>query len=787
MNPDLEHEAAGAEAGRQLTQSHWGTYEVRRAEGRPCGLEPLAEDPDPSPIGLAMWDAYRSPLRVQRPAVRRSWLRQGSGAAGALRGREPFVEVEWDEALDLVAAELRRVRERHGNEAIFGGSYGWSSAGRFHHAQSQVHRFLNSLGGYVRSVDTYSLGAARVLLPHVLAPMEELMASHHGWDVLAEHTKLLLAFGGLPAKNAQISAGGTAEHRLRAGLAKLAAAGCRLVNVSPVRDDFDAPPGSVEWLPIRPGTDAAAMLALAGELVRSGRHDSAFLKSHCVGFERWADYLLGREDGIVKDAAWAAPITGLDPQRLRRLADELVGTRSFVNLSWSLQRAEHGEQPYWAGLGLAAVLGQIGLPGGGLGVGYGPVNLMGSPHPRFAGPTLPQGRNPVGAFIPVARIADMLLHPGAPFDYNGRRCTYPEIELVYWAGGNPFHHHQDLNRLARAWARPATVIAHEQFWNAHARRADIVLPATSTLERDDIGWSVREPLMVAMKALQPPPGQARDDYAIFSALARRLGVEAAYTEGRTVHEWLRAMYDQGAANARAAGIELPGFDAFWQAGEARIEGPAAPVVMLGEFRADPQAHPLKTPSGRIELHSETIAGFDYEDCPGHPVWLEPVEWLGGAAAARHPLHLISDQPHTKLHSQLDHSAYSLANKVAGREPLRMHPDDARRRGIADGDLVRVFNDRGACLAGARLDAATLPGVLRLATGAWWDPDFDAPQALDRHGNPNVLTRDVGASKLSQGCSAQSCLVEVQRYDGPATPTRVFDGPSLEAAGERARR
>ncbi|MDE1950204.1 MAG: Asp-tRNA(Asn)/Glu-tRNA(Gln) amidotransferase GatCAB subunit C, partial [Burkholderiales bacterium] len=213
----------------------------------------------------------------------------------------------------------------------------------------------------------------------------------------------------------------------------------------------------------------------------------------------------------------------------------------------------------------------------------------------------------------------------------------------------------------------------------------------------------------------------------------------------------------------------------------------APVVMLGEFRADPQAHPLKTPSGRIELHSETIAGFDYEDCPGHPVWLEPVEWLGGAAAARHPLHLISDQPHTKLHSQLDHSAYSLANKVAGREPLRMHPDDARRRGIADGDLVRVFNDRGACLAGARLDAATLPGVLRLATGAWWDPDFDAPQALDRHGNPNVLTRDVGASKLSQGCSAQSCLVEVQRYDGPATPTRVFDGPSLEAAGERARR
>lgn len=763
---------------RELTSSHWGVYEVERSStGQASGLRALAEDPDPSPIGLAMWDAYRSPLRVQRPAVRRSWLREGPGARPELRGRDPFVEVEWEHALDLVAGELQRVRELHGNEAIFGGSYGWSSAGRFHHAQSQVHRLLNMIGGYVRSVDSYSLGAARVLMPHIVAPMDELMASHHSWEVLQAHTRLLVAFGGIPAKNAQVTPGGSSEHRVRPGLAGLAAAGCRLVNFSPVRDNLDAPEGSVEWIPIRPNTDTAAMLALACELVRTGRHDIAFLQSHCVGFEPWADYLLGRHDGIVKDADWAAPITGVPAERLRRLATELASTRSFINTAWSLQRAQYGEQPFWAAVGLASVLGQIGLPGGGFGVGYGPANLMGSPHPKFSGPTLAQGRNPVQPFIPVARISDMLLHPGQMFDYNGKRQAYPDIQLIYWAGGNPFHHHQDLNRLARAWRKPATIVVHEQVWNAHAKMADIVLPATSTLERDDIGSATREPLMVAMKAVLPPPGQARDDYAIFTALAQRMGVEEAFTEGRSAADWLRHLYTEAAARAPAAGVTLPSFDEFWRAGEFRAPPATRPLVMLANFRADPKAHPLKTPSGRIELHSERIAGFGYADCPGHPVWLAPGEWLGADAARSFPLHLISDQPHTKLHSQLDFSAHSQAHKVGGREPVAIHPGDAQARGIAQGDVVRLFNGRGACLASAQLSDSAMPGVLRLSTGAWWDPVTPGdPDTLDKHGNPNVLTQDIGASRLSQGCAAQSCLVQIERFDGTPPPVTAFELP-----------
>ena len=181
---------------RTLTAAHWGVYEVEYDDnGKATRLHPFSKDPDPSPIGLHMLSDEVTRLRVRRPAVRKSWLEKGPGANPEKRGQEAFVEVEWNEALDLVAKELKRVKDTHSNRSIFGGSYGWSSAGRFHHAQSQVHRFLNSVGGYVRHQDSYSLGAARVLMPHIVAPMDELMSMHTPWDVMAEHCKLFVSFG----------------------------------------------------------------------------------------------------------------------------------------------------------------------------------------------------------------------------------------------------------------------------------------------------------------------------------------------------------------------------------------------------------------------------------------------------------------------------------------------------------------------------------------------------------------------------------------------------------------
>jgi len=768
--------------GLELTSSHWGAYEVVRRDERPVGLAAFRDDPAPSPIGPAMWDAYRSPLRVLRPAVRRGFLDRAPGdpRRGEGRGLDRFVQLPWDEALDLVAQTLRSTIAEHGNEAVFGGSYGWSSAGRFHHAQSQIHRFLNALGGYVRHNDSYSLGAGRVLLPHVAAPMEHFLRNQHDWVTLAAHTRLFVSFGGVPVKNAQVGQGGASFHRVADGLAALARAGCRFVNFSPVRSDLSVPDAALEWIPIRPGTDTAVMLALACETVRAQRHDAAFLARWCTGFERWRDYLLGRVDGVVRDAEWAAPIADVPAARLRELAAEMAAVRSLVNVAWSLQRADHGEQPFWAAIGLGCVLGQVGLPGGGFALSYGPTSNLGSPHRLLPGPTLPQGRNPVQAFIPVARITDMLERPGQTFRYDGGTHRYPDVRLIYWAGGNPFHHHQDLHRLARAWRRPRAVIVHEQFWNAHARMADVVLPATCTLERDDIGHATRDGLLVAMRRVLAPPGEARDDYAIFAALAARLGAAETFTEGRDARGWIERLYEDAVRQMGGAGVELPPFEQFWAGGGVRLPDDGRPVIAFGEFRTDPHAHPLSTPSGRFELHSEVIERFALPDCPGHPTWFEPAEWLGAPLAERFPLHLLSDQPHTKLHSQLDHSAVSLANKVAGREPVHLHPQDAAERGIADGDLVRVFNDRGACLAGARLDDGLRRGVVRLATGAWWDPERPGdPTGLDRHGNPNTLTRDAGASSLSQGCSAQTCLVQIERFVGAPPPLCAFEPPRFE--------
>jgi len=763
------------------TASHWGLYEVSGAMSHEFLLRGYVGDPDPSPIGLQMGSAEVERRRVLRPSVRAGWLAARRGEQAHPRGGDRYVEVEWETALDLVAREIEHVRGLHGNKTIFGGSYGWGSAGRVHHAQSQIHRFLNCIGGYVRHVDSYSLGAARALMPHLVASMDRLMSSHTDWDTLTQHTRLFLSFGGVPAKNAQIAVGGTAEHRVRDGLRRMQAAGVRFVNVSPVRDDIDTG-GPVEWWPIRPNTDAALLIGLAHVLWSRGLHDRGFLATHCVGFEHFERYLRGDDDGLPKTARWASEITGLPESQIESLALELASTRSMINMAWSLQRAHHGEQPYWALLTLAAMLGQIGLPGGGFGVCYGAENLMGSRRRRLYGPTFPQGHNPVETFIPVARIADMLLHPGETFSYQGGHHSYPEIRLVYWAGGNPFHHHQDLGRLLQAWQRPQTVILHEAYWTATAKMADIVLPATTTLERNDIFYAAREPVVAAMKQVKPPVGEARDDYEIFAALARRLGCEAPFTEGRSADGWIRHLYDEWRDRLAGDGIALPVFDEFWARGLAELPQTGEAVVMLEDFRRDPVRHPLDTPSGRIEIHSKRIAGFGLADCPGHACWLEPDEWLGANAAQRYPLHLISDQPKNKLHSQLDHSPHSMADKIGGRERLTLHIDDARSRGLSHGDLVRVFNDRGACLAAAVPSADIRPGVVRISTGAWFDPVTwsagNEGSLLDKHGNPNALTADRPASSFSQGCAAQTCLVQVERWSGPVPELTAHHPPVL---------
>ncbi|GAA3751571.1 molybdopterin-dependent oxidoreductase [Salinactinospora qingdaonensis] len=763
------------------TSSHWGSYEVLVQQGRVVGVRPDPNDPAPSPIIENTPDAQHHPTRVACPTVRRRWLDNGPGADDR-RGApdDEYVELCWESVLDVLAGELERVRGDYGNAAIYGGSYGWGSAGRFHHCQSQLHRFLTTLGGYTGSRDTYSHAAVEVLFPHVVGARgaHDLLRRPVTWGAIAEHTDLIITFGGLRVSNTWTVSGGRAAHIAEPGMREAARRGVRVVSISPLRDDTMAEM-KAEWLAASPGTDTAVLLALMHVLFTEGRADTEFLERYTVGADVLRRYVLGESDGVAKTPEWAGALSGLPAEALRDLARRAAAGRTLVNVGWSVQRARYGEQPLWAGMALAACLGQVGLPGGGFATGYGSMGNYGGGATPGGLPTLPQGINPIPTKIPVARVSDMLLHPGEPFDFNGRRQRYPDIRLVYWSGGNPFHHHQDLTRLSRAFGRPETVVVHETHWTATARHADIVLPATTTLERDDYAASQGDVRLRAMPRAVPPHAEARDEYDTFAALAGRLGAELAFTEGRTSAQWLAHLYEKWRRRWRQA---LPNFAEFWEAGGVDLPGRTEDETLLGAFRADPDSAPLQTPSGRIELYSATIDGFGYSDCPGHPTWLAPQERLGSQRSQTWPLLLVANQPSGRLHSQQDMGAHSRSQKVAERAPIRLHPDDAAVRGIGDGDVVRVANDRGSCLAGAVISDDVRPGVVQLSTGAWYDPSgAQAGEATCVHGNPNVLTADVGTSSLSQGCTGQHALVEVERYAGEPPPVRVFTPPRTTTA------
>jgi biotin/methionine sulfoxide reductase len=759
----------------KYTSSHWGTYQFDPDCTR-VRLAPFSADPDPSVIGAGWQDALRDPqVRVKRPAIRRGWLQRDHGAG---RCGDSFVQVPWDEALDIAADALRKTIDTHGNRAIFGGSYGWASAGRFHHAQSQLRRFLNLSGGYVGMRNTYSHAAAEVLLPHVIGfsnkEFEEALTT---WPLIAEHCTLMLAFGGVSIRTAQIASGGTTAHDVGFWMKRAAENGMKTLCISPLASDVDAVPG-LAWQSIRPGSDTALMMALTHELILNGWVDRAFIARCVTGWQAYEDYLTGAADGTVKSADWAAPLCDIAAEDIRALAARLPREKVMVSLAWGMQRADHGEQPVWAGLALAAALGQIGQPGTGFGFGYGSTNMGGRPQRFVRWPAMSQGVANILDFIPVARVADMLLNPDTAYTYDGETRSYPDIKLVYWAGGNPFHHHQDLARLEKAWKRPETIIVHDHSWTATARRADIVLPCTTPLERDDLMLNPRDNRLVFMSALDKPMAEARDDYAIFSGLAKRLGFAEAFTEERDVEGWLRHLWDETCTVATEEGFDLPDFETFREIGVVQPQTETCNRISFGDFVTDPGRAPLKTPSGKIEVFSDKIAALELPDCGGHPAWFPPVE--GTFEGAGDVFHLISNQPKTRLHGQLDNGPVAKASKTKGRETCTMQTGAAQALGFAEGDVLLLDNARGGCLAGVQFDPDMRADCIVLPTGAWLDMQETPAGRICVHGNPNVLTIDKGTSSLAQGNIAHTTVVKASKWQGALPDITVHEPPTYTA-------
>ncbi|MEF2074729.1 trimethylamine-N-oxide reductase TorA [Consotaella aegiceratis] len=780
--------AQGAD-GEILTGSHWGVFKAKVEGGRAVAATAWEEDPHPSHQLPGVVDSIYSPTRIKYPMVRRAYLENGPGADPDSRGQGDFVRVSWDDALDLVSKELKRVMDEHGAGATYAGSYGWKSPGKLHNCQSLMRRMMNVTGhGFVNGTGDYSTAAAQVIMPHVVGTLE-VYEQQTAWPVVVENSDVLVFWSADPMKTNQIG-WVVPDHGAYEGLDAFAKTGKKVICIDPLRTET-AKSMNAEWIPVRPQTDVALMLGIAHTLYTEGLHDQDFLDNYTSGFDKFLPYLTGDDDGTPKTAEWAAGITEVPADKIKELARLFAGNRTMLAGGWAMQRMHHGEQAHWMLVTLASMLGQIGTPGGGFGLSYHYAN-GGSPSadsPVLSGIT-DGGAAVEGAAwltesgaqsIPVARVIDMLENPGQEFDFNGTKATYPEVKLVYWVGGDPFAHHQDQNRMIEAFKKLDTFIVHDFQWTPTARQADIVLPATSAYERNDIeqvgDYSLKG--ILAMKKAVEPVFEARSDFDIFADLADRAGKRQEFTEGHSEMDWIRSFYDAAREQAQQRQIEMPDFDAFWDEGYVGFEVPdeAKQFVRYGTFREDPLFNPLGTPSGLIEIFSTNIEKMGYDDCPPHPTWMEPVEWTG-AQNAKFPLHVDSAHPPSRLHSQLCGTKLRETYTVAGREPCVINSADAESRGIADGDVVRVFNDRGQVLAGAIVSDDVHPGVIVLHEGGWLSPvEPGKVGSLDAYGDANCLAIDVGTSKLAQGNCGHTGVADIEKYAGDLPEVTVFAPPA----------
>lgn len=763
-----------------LTAAHWGPMIVETDGERVLASRGALETGHENSLQSAVPDQVHSKARVQYPMVRKGFLASPEAPQG-VRGEDEYVRISWDEAFQLIHQQHQRIRTTYGAASIFAGSYGWRSNGVLHKASTLLQRYMNLAGGYTGHLGDYSTGAAQVIMPYVVGS-NEVYQQQTSWPLVLEHSDVVVLWSANPLNTLKIAWNASDEQGVKF-FEQLKNSGKTVIAIDPMRSEtVDFFGENAQWIAPNMGTDVALMLGIAHTLVKHGWHDTDFLARCTHGYEKFAAYLTGETDGQPKNAEWAAKICGVPVQTIEYLAQVFSRNRTMLMSGWGMQRQQYGEQKHWMLVTLAAMLGQIGTPGGGFGLSYHFAN-GGNPTRRAAvlgsmQGTVANGTDAVEK-IPVARIVEALENPGGEYQHNGQQKIFPDIRMLWWAGGGNFTHHQDTNRLIKAWQKPELVVISECFWTAAAKHADIVLPITTSFERNDLTMTgdYSNQHLVPMKQVVSPQGEARNDFDVFAQLSAlwEEGGEARFSEGKTELQWLEEFYDIARKRGATQQVELPEFKQFWEANQL-IEMPEseknAGFIRFADFRHDPQANPLKTPSGKIEIYSERIASFGYADCPPHPTWLAPDEWQGNAQSGQ--LQLLSSHPAHRLHSQLNYAALRDKYAIAGREPLTLHPKDAAERGIADGDLVRVWNARGQVLVGALVTEGIKPGVVCIHQGAW--PDLD-DEKLCKNGAVNVLTLDIPTSRLANGCAANSSLVWAEKYLGPVPEVTAFVPPA----------
>jgi len=640
------------------------------------------------PKGYALPSMHYSPHRIRTPL-----LREGPKGSGR------FIEASWDEALSRVARGLASCRSRYGNASIFCLSSA-GSTGALHNTEKLSIRFLRATGGCTTVSGNYSSNAATFALKKALGP--DYFRS--GFDALTVMQSALVILWGANVLEARLGS------ELPARLLQAAKAGVPFVSIDPRRTSTTTGL-KADWIPIKPGTDVAMMYAILHEFLSLGIVNRPYVAERALGFEELSSFVLGREDGLVRNSAWAAEICGVDAQTIRQLAKRWTEKRPVVLIpGYSIQRTESGEEAMRLCLTLQLASGNFGLPGG----STGSINNK-LPGPRVG--SIQEGSAGEGGSVPVLRWPDAILE-----GYEG--ATAP-IKAVYTAGGNFINQGADITKNRKAFESLDFAVCHELFMTPTAQYCDVILPGASTFQKEDIGTPWAGNYLLYKPRILPMDGLERSDYDIFTELASRLGQEEAFTEGLSESGWIdRFLKDS----------EIKDIDAFKASGI--YFGAEQERCGLKDFAENPTGFPLRTASGKVELSGPRWRGWA-EEPEGQP--------------ARREFFLISPKERLRVHSQWGDRPDDVRS---GR--LTMHVDDARDLGLRDDDEVELFSATGSTTYRLSLSGDIARGVVSAFEGSWSAGADGQPLP----GSPNYLTSTQG-TRESVSCIMHGIPVAIR--------------------------